>query len=398
MAEYQYVNETGVIVPDTSKIQTDVQDEYRAVFGQDLVVTPNTPQGVLITAETLARSNVVANNAALANQINPNIAGGVFLDAIWALTGGQRLPATFTYIPGVMLSGLPGTIINVGAQAAMADGTLFASLTRVVLDSFGNGYSDFQAVTAGPVSVSVGALSQVVTAVLGWDTVTNPTVGVSGRNLESDLSARLRRKNTLGAQNVALPVAITSGVYGVDGVRSLTFRENVSQDTQTIDGVVMLPKSIFLCVDGGSDTAVAAAILANKSLGAAMNGTTSVNVRDAASGQLYPVQFSRPDQKPVQARLTVRRGSAIGDLTAIVQAAVLAYASGQIQGEPGFVVGGSVSPFELAGAVSSQSPGIYVLKCEVSLASPTAWTTDEIPVGITEIATITQGTIQVVIA
>lgn len=397
MADYQYLDETGVVVPETANIQTDVENEYKAVFGQDLVVTPNTPQGVLITAEVLARSNVVANNAALANQINPNVAGGVFLDAIWALTGGQRLPATKTSVLDVTLGGLAGTLIPAGSQASLVDGTLFASVSDVTLDGSGVGSVEFQAVDAGPVAVNVGALSQIVTGVLGWDTVTNPTAGAPGRNVESDLSARLRRKNTLGAQNVALPVAISSGVYGVDGVRSLVFRENTASTTQTIDGVSMVAKSIFVCVDGGTDGDVAAAILAHKSLGAAMNGTTTVNTTDPATGQVYPVKFQRPDPIAVQARVTVRDINALGDVTATVQAAILAYAAGGIEGEAGFVVGGSVSAFELAGAVARQSPGIFVLKCEISLASVTSWSTDEIPIAITEIATITQSAIRVIL-
>jgi len=397
MADYQYLDETGVVVPETANIQTDVENEYKAVFGQDLVVTPNTPQGVLITAEVLARSNVVANNAALANQINPNVAGGVFLDAIWALTGGQRLPATKTSVLGVTLGGLAGTLIPAGSQASLVDGTLFASVSDVTLDGSGAGSVEFQAVDAGPVAVNVGALSQIVTGVLGWDTVANPTAGTPGRNVESDLSARLRRKNTLGAQNVALPVAISSGVYGVDGVRSLAFRENTAATTETIDGVSMVAKSIFVCVDGGTDGDVAAAILAHKSLGAAMNGTTTVNTTDPATGQAYPVKFQRPDPIAVQARVTVRDINALGDVTATVQAAILAYAAGGIEGEAGFVVGGSVSAFELAGAVARQSPGIFVLKCEISLASVTSWSTDEILIAITEIATITQSAIQVIL-
>src|SRR4051794_38182998 len=95
-APFQYINATGVILPDTSGLLSDVQDEYKAVFGADLVVTPDTPQGVLVSAETLARTQVVQNNAALANQINPSIAGGVFLDALLALTGMQRTPASPT--------------------------------------------------------------------------------------------------------------------------------------------------------------------------------------------------------------------------------------------------------------------------------------------------------------
>ena len=91
---YDYILTTGVIVSDTGVINEEVITEYQQAFGSDLVTTPNTPQGVLITAETAARVAVADNNAALANQINPNVAGGVFLDAIGALTGTYRTPAT----------------------------------------------------------------------------------------------------------------------------------------------------------------------------------------------------------------------------------------------------------------------------------------------------------------
>lgn len=397
MADYQYVDTTGVIVPDTADIQTDVENEYKAVFGQDLVTTPNTPQGVLITAEVAARSNVLLNNATVANQINPNLAGGVFLDAIWALTGGQRLAATFSVVPGVQLLGLPGTLIPAGSQASLIDGTLFASVSDVTLDGGGNGTVDFQAVDAGPIAVNVGALTQIVTAVLGWDQVTNPNAATVGRAEESDLSSRQRRKNTLSLQNVALPLAITSALYDIPNVKSLQFRENYTKFDATIDGIFLLANSVWVCVDGGTDAEIAAALLANKSLGANWNGAVSVTVTDPASGQSYPVKFDRPTPRPMQARVTVRAGSALVDVPQAVRSAIVAYASGQLEGEPGFVVGANVSAFELGGAVNRYAPGIFVTKCEISNLTPIAWTTDEIAIALNEIATILSGNIEVIV-
>lgn len=397
MADYTYVNETGVIVPDTATVQTDVENEYKAVFGQDLIVTGNTPQGVLISAEVAARINVLRNNAAIANQINPNLAGGVFLDAIWALTGGQRLAATYSVVPSVHLLGLPGTVVPAGSQASLSDGTLFASVSAVTLDGSGNGVVDFQAVDTGPIAANVGTLTQIVTAVLGWDSVTNPTAATLGRSEESDLASRLRRKNTLSTQNVALPDAIMAGLYDTLNVRSLTFRENTAITTQTIDGISLVAKSIYVCVDGGTDAAVAATLLSHKSLGAAWNGGTTVNVTDPASGQTYPVKFDRPTAIPVQARVTVRNLSSLTDVQAAVRQSILDFAAGLIDGEPGFTVGASVSSFELAGAVNLQNPGIYVQNCEISLASVTSWGTGEIPIGINQIATIVVGNIQVIV-
>lgn len=395
--EYQYLDKTGVIVPDTADIQTEVENEYKAVFGQDLVTTPNTPQGVLITAEVAARSNVLRNNATVANQINPNLAGGVFLDAIWSLTGGARLAATYSVVPGVSLLGLPGTFIPAGSQASLIDGTLFESVSDVTLDGGGAGTVDFQAVEAGPIAVNVGALTQIVTAVLGWDQVTNPTAAAVGRSEESDLSSRQRRKNTISLQNVALPLAITSGLYALPNVKSLQFRENYTKFDDTIDGIFLLANSVWACVNGGTDAEVADVLLAHKSLGANWNGATTVNVVDPASGQTYPVKFDRPAAIAIQARVTVRAGTALVNVPQAVREAIVAYAAGDFEGEPGFVVGGNVSAFELGGAVNRYAPGIYVQKCEISLLSVTSWTTDEIVIALDEIATILAGNIEVVV-
>src|ERR1700679_2624932 len=143
---YQYLDATGVVIADTSSLLADVQSEYQTVFGADLIVTPDTPQGVLITAETLARTEVVNNNAALANQVNPNIAGGVFLDAIMALTGMQRTPVTQTLVTNVSLTGVAGTVISAGTLAATSAGDQFASLSNVTLGSGGTATVNFASV------------------------------------------------------------------------------------------------------------------------------------------------------------------------------------------------------------------------------------------------------------
>ena len=397
MAEYQYIDNTGVIVPDTEAVQSTVEGEYRAALGQDLIVEANTPQGALITAEVTARANILRNNAAVANQINPNLAGGVFLDAIWSLTGGGRYTATYSVCKAVTLGGLPGTFIQAGAQASLSDGTLFASVADVTLDASGAGTVDFQAVDAGAIAATVGALNQPVTAVLGWDTVTNPTAAVLGRDGEKDLPSRLRRKNTLSLQNVALPESAVSDLYNNPNVTSLQYRENYTKADATIDGIFLLANSVWACVDGGTDTEVATALLKNKSLGANWNGAVTVNLPHPKTGQTYPVKFDRPAAVAVAARVTLRNTGALTDPTTAVQDAILNYAAGLQEGEAGFVVGSSVSPFEIAGAVGREVPGVYVKLCEVSLASPISWGTGDITIAINQKATIARGSILVVL-
>lgn len=193
---YQYLQTTGVVVADTSALLADTQGEYQGVFGTDLIVTPDTPQGVLIAAETLARTQVVNNNAALANQINPNIAGGVFLDALLALTGIQRSAATQTLVTNVTLTGVAGTVISAGTLAATATGDQFASLSTVTLGGGGTATVNFASVVFGAIPCAGSELNVVVSNILGWETVTNNASGTPasvttlGAATQSDQAAR----------------------------------------------------------------------------------------------------------------------------------------------------------------------------------------------------------------
>lgn len=396
MAEYNYLTDTGVIVPDTATVQAEVEQEYRDALGQNLIVTPNTPQGVLIAAEVTARMSVLRNNASLANQINPELSGGVFLDALWRLTGGERREATNSVAVGVALTGQAGTLVPAGSIAKTTSGDRFLSVEDVTLGVGGTATVDFVAEAFGPVAAPIGALSVIESAVLGWETVSNGTAAVLGQNRETDAESRRRRRDTLALQGVALPEAITSALYDTPGVQSLTFRENVTGAAAVIDGVNLVRNSIYVCVNGGTNADVAATLLARKSMGCNWNGGTTVAVVDPVSGQSYNVKFDRPTPVPVLARVTVRAGGVGGPVTA-AQNAIVAYVNGQLDGEPGFVVGGDVSPFELAGAVNREVPGLYVQKLEVALASDGVWQTTEIAIAINEIATLDAGSITVLV-
>lgn len=361
---YIYNIATGLIVPDTSETLTVVQNEYINAFGADLVVTPDTPQGVLITTETLARDNFINNNAAIANQINPNYAGGIFLDALLALTGVQRTPATPTVVSGVTVTGVSGTTIPVGSQASTSAGDLFQTTSTVVIPMSGTTTVNFQSVEMGVIPCGTSALTTVVTAVLGWETVTNSVAGVVGTLTQSDQAARAFRLNTLFFQGQSLVGAAVAALTAVEGVTSLTFQENTAATTQTINTISMVAHSVYACVSGGLDTDVAAALLENKSSGAAWNGGTTVSVTEPASGQVYAVKFDRPSAIGILVNATVHNCT-----SGAATQAVLDYAAGLVNNYQGFVVGADVSPFELAAAIAFENPGAYISSVTISLSS-----------------------------
>lgn len=394
MSNYAWITNRGVILPDTADLRADVEAEWKEAFGQDLVVTPDTPQGVLITAETEARDAVARNNVDLANQINPDIAGGIFLDAIWRLTRGSRRPATRSILTGVILGGQAGTIVPAGSLAAVeGSGDQFRTAATVILDVGGTITVSMESVQTGPIAAPAGQLTNVATSVLGWETVTNPTAAALGTLQESDIAARRRRFNTLALQGTSLPEAITSRVNALEGVRSLAFRENIASTSQTIDGILMIPHSVYVAVDGGNPNEVAMALLESKSVGAGWNGNTTVTVLEPFSGQSYDVKFEIPAPVQIFARVTARFNGLDGQT--IIPQAIVAYANGELEGDVGFSVGASINPFELAGAVNQVEPRIFVTNVELS-TDGIVYTPTPVPITLQQVARISESAVTVV--
>lgn len=398
---YKYIAQTGLISPDTGVIKNTVEGEWRDSIGQDLVIANNLPQGVMITGEVITRSTFTSENAEVANQVNPDESGGVFLDALCALTGIERDDAVFGVIPNVDLFGRPQTIIRAGArmQDENTPPTIWVSTRDVQLDASGHITVDFRCTVTGPISVLPDTLTKVLDDVLGWERGNNPNAAVPGKNEESDVSLRARRKLTLAKQGRSSPEAQVSDLYDTEGVQSLSYRENYTKVDKIIDGIPMVANSVWACVNGGADTDIALSLLNNKTDGAAWNGAVTVNVREPFSGQTYVVQFDRPTPIPILVRVSVRTigtGTVVDPDTAVPDA-IVRYRDGEMEGQRGFVTGGAVSPFELSAAVNYFYPTIFVSKVEIKSANdPDAqWTTTEFPIALNQIATVTEGSIQV---
>ncbi|QQO63710.1 baseplate J/gp47 family protein [Providencia manganoxydans] len=394
MADYQYITSQGVIVPDTSTLRDDVESEYRSVFGQDLDVNPETPQGALITMEVENRDAVVRNNAELANQINPDLAGGIFLDAIWALMGGQRFDATHSFLSQVKFTGIAETIIPKGSQAATLNGDLFETTKTLIIGKDGSVTGDMRAIETGAVECGVGQLNKVASSVLGWETVHNPSNAVLGRDAESDLQSRRRRKQTLAKNTVSVGEAITSALYELEGVRSLAYRENYTDQPMMFDGITLVPHSIYVCVEGGDKEAIARSLLRTKTLGAAFNGSEEVEVLENISGQIYPVKFDRAKEIVLFCRVTVKKATV--DAQTIIPSAVESWANGDIDGEGGLVVGRDVSPFEISAGINAVEPRLFITRVELSTDGK-AWSSNNYEIKMNEVARLKRSAVQVVL-
>jgi len=383
MADFEYINNRGTIIPDTADIRAEVEAEFKAVFGDDMPTDPATPQGKLITRIVETRDGVARNNAELANQINPSLAGGLFLDALTALTGASRRSAVKSLITGAVFGGVPGTNIPSGSLAETADGDQFSVVTSVVLNASGTATGSLRAVNDGEIIVPPNALNTVASSVLGWETITNPTSAIPGQVEETDAALRRRRAQTLALQTTSVNEAIVSRLYDIDDVRSVYYLENYADEDLTIDGIAMRKHSIWACVEGGSDQDVAQALFETKTVGGGYNGDVVVSVTDSTSGRHYEIKFDRPTEVSVLIRVTARSNQL--DLMRLIPDLVMNYVNGDIDGDVSFVIGKDVSPFEISGAINQQEPSIFVTKVELS-TDGIAWSSNTLSIAPNQIA------------
>lgn len=389
---YNFLNNSGIVVADTDSVYQEVEQEYKKAFGNDLVTTADSPAGVLITAETIARTNTAQSMAEVANQINPDIASGVFLDSIWSLTGGARTKATSTSVEAT-LTGVAGTLIPAGSQAKTADENIFSLVSDTLIPVSGSTTATFLSVEKGAIPCTVGALNTIVSQVLGWETINNTGAGTLGLETQSDIEAREQRKLELAIIGRSTVEAICSALYSIVDVKSLSFRENTASSTQTIDGIEMIAHSIYVCVDGGTDEEIAKALLDNKTLGAGYNGSQEVSILEPISGQKYSIKFDRPKIVQIQIKISVKVISYTGSVQDFVKNAILAYANNPIKTE-GFAVGNDVSPVEIASSVAANT-GFFVSDIQIKKQSDGDYVRTTIPIALNERANTTANLIEV---
>jgi uncharacterized phage protein gp47/JayE len=100
----------------------------------------------------------------------------------------------------------------------------------------------FLAENFGPIPAPIGTLTNIITPLAGWNTITNLVAGVLGRVTETDAELRIRRQNSIKLLGSATVEAITAGLLQkVPGVTSATVFENVTLQQEPILVVFPLP-------------------------------------------------------------------------------------------------------------------------------------------------------------
>lgn len=147
-----------------------------------------------------------------------------------------------------------------------------------------------ESVETGPISSSVGRVTDIATPILGWESSYNPFVNILGRLSESDEEFRTRIRENKSSRSSGFANSIIDSLKTVLGVKEVNLYEN---RTNLEDDLGLPPHSFKVIINGGNPSSIAKSIFETRPLGIGSFGDV-VGVHIDDSGRPQEEMFSRP--------------------------------------------------------------------------------------------------------
>ena len=275
MASVITIDETGAHAMSLAEIVAELQERYKAAFGEDLSLSPQTPQAQILGITAAITAEVTE---AIVEDVNANSvdhAGGVLLRQLGSLLGIEPLRATHSRVTAT-LAGVSGTGVRAGSRARTEDGDEFETLADAILSPDGVSV-DMQAVDPGAVEAPAGSLTEIVTVINGWETITNPAAASVGVDGETDRDYRLTYQARTGRLAEGAQSALEAAVEEAGGLRQRIV-ENPTSAATVEQSFPLFPHSVAVVTEAGAAGDLTRAVELRRGQGV----TTMAAIRGAA--------------------------------------------------------------------------------------------------------------------
>ena len=307
------VDATGIHAPAFSDVLTYLQEAYAGIYWQDVVLTPDTQDGQLLSILAAAVNDANAMAVAIYNSFSPATAQGTGLSSNVKLNGIARLVPSYSAADLVVV-GQSGTLISAGLAQDL-NGNVWALPANILIPASGQVSVTATCTTLGAISAPANSITSIYTPTAGWQSVSNPAAAIPGQPVESDALLRIRQAASTMLPSTTVLDGILGAIAALPGVSRYAAYEN---DGFVTDGNGLPPHSISLVVDGGDQQAIANTIGLKKSPGTTTYGTTTETFVDQF-GIGHAINFYRPTEPPITWNIGVK---ALKGFTTTIQAQI----------------------------------------------------------------------------
>lgn len=326
------ISSTGLQVKTAVEIIGEITAALQAIYGSDINVDQNSPDGQLINIFTQVLIDQLELLVTVYDSFDPASVFGVLCDQRFALNGLSRQEGTYTIQPVSVTSdralniyGLDDVDLDPSLELFTVEDDAGNRFVLVNTHSFVGAATaslDFRAAEIGQVQTVPNTITNVVTVTLGITGVNNPLPATTvGENEETDAEFKIRHARSFNLAATGPADAVEAAILAVPAVSDAFVAENDTNGT-----VATIPAhSIWCIVDGGTDADIGQAIYAKKAPGCGMKGSEVVSI-SRPNGTTFDAKFDRPIAEDLYIEFTIvpRRTGVTFDTDALKAALVAA--------------------------------------------------------------------------
>lgn len=297
------VTNKGLVIDQITDIQQRLIDGFRNIYGEDINVDADTPDGQMLGLLSQLLSDINEVIAFMFQMLDPYRATGEWLEQRALYAGIVRRGAEYSYINDVVITGSHGTTIPQGSIFSDGNSNKWVSLQAVTLNNFGSAKLSLRSQELGVFSLPANQELTMETVVIGVDRIVLTRESTPGNEEETDGQLLVRFMQSHSINNNDDREGIKSALSSLPDVRKVEVIENYTNNTDVVTGVTA--HTMNAIVFGGNDLDIATTLLKKKIGGCAFMGDQQVVVN--YKGMDRTVLFDRAEEVAISVKLVIRR-------------------------------------------------------------------------------------------
>lgn len=303
------MTEKGVLIDDFDTIYKRLAGKFRAIYGQDVNLDSDTPDGQLLGLFTQELSDIHQAVTFIVQMLDPYQAKGNWLEQRAMYAGLLRRRSSYSYVDDVILTGTPKTNIPVDSIFIDQNKNKWVTLDRVELNELGSVRVKIRSEQAGVFNLKKSEKLQQSTVILGLKEITANSDSYGGADEESDADFVARFMKSHAINNSEDQAGVQAKLANLKGVEKCIVYENYTPET---DERGIPPHSMNAVVLGGDHQEIIETLTKAKKGGCGFFG--KVNGECLYKDAIRKAQYDRPTKRVVTVSLTIARYKTFEDI------------------------------------------------------------------------------------
>lgn len=314
MAEQNYIGINGLVTQSLEEIIQDLKSEYKSIYGQDINLEQNSPDGQWINILAQGKKDMLDLFTQFYNNLDPDRVIGIPQQILYKLNGLIIQAYTYSYVYVNVIVTEDVTLQGLDNNIESADGTGYT-----VRDENGNRWIlaatknlpagthslNFRAADLGSITALPNTINVMETILKGVAGVNNPARNyLTGGRGESDAEFRLRRNQAMAVPSQGFDESTQSQMLHLPNVTQCKIYDNRSD--VVVNGIPA--HGIWVIVEGGTPAEIGRVIYNNLPPGIPMKGSQQVQV-PKINGDILTVLYDIPKPVPLYIKAIIKNFS-----------------------------------------------------------------------------------------